>query len=123
VKILEAAARKTILGVLLLLLRELRHLNRILEVATDSFRIAHKMQAQFTVAKDEPSEDPDAETRIIPRYEHDEPQYLKLDLIECLCREQHIPIEPGTDLFAVARERQWIDEAGQLVVLPTTYLD
>jgi hypothetical protein len=122
-KILEPLARRTILGVLLLLLKELKRLTRVLEVGVDSFRIANKMHAQFTVARDEPSDDPDADTRVIPRYESDESGWLRRDLLETLCREAHLAVDDGTDVEQIAVARGWVDRDGQLVTLPVHYGD
>jgi hypothetical protein len=121
VKILEAAARKTILGVLLLLLKEVRRLTKAIEIGVDSFRIVHGQQPQFTIAKDDPTV-PEAE-RTIPRYESDEPDWLKVDLIEALCREHHIAITDGLDLFKVAADMGWTDSEGRFVTLPSGYGD
>ncbi|PYQ25633.1 MAG: hypothetical protein DMF56_26940 [Acidobacteria bacterium] len=121
-RILETAARKTILGVLLLLLKEIRHLNRTLEIATDSFRIANGQQPQFTVAKDEPSIDIEAE-RVIPHYESEESGWLRRDILETLCREAHLSVDDNTDVEKIAAARGWVDRDGQLCTLPVHYGD
>jgi hypothetical protein len=122
VKILETAARRTILGVLLLLLKELKHLTRVLEIGVDSFRLAHGQRAQFTVAADESTEpaDPNAD-RTIPRYENDEPEFLRRDLLEHLAREHHIAFDDSTDLVQVGKELGWLTSSGEFAQLPTGY--
>ena len=125
-KVLEAAARRTILGVLLLLLKELKRLATAVETLTDSFRMVHGHRPMFHVEHGAQNSDArtgaeNSESRTVPRYESDEPDWLRIDLLEALCREHHIAITEGMDLFQVGKEMGWLDASGQLVVLPTHY--
>lgn len=125
-KLLDRFALKTTAGMVWLLVRELRRLTHAIETGVDSFRQVHGHRPLFEAPTfhAEHAADPDPDTnRTIPRFEDDTPDWLRLDLLAALAREQHVLITDDTDLVQVGRERGWIDEAGQLVVLPKHYLD
>src|SRR6266702_4729263 len=124
-KLLEAAARKTILGVLLLLLKELRRLATAVETITDSYRTTHGHQPMFSTGAAQAAEiDTDA-GRHVPRFDSDDDRldWLRNDVLEALCREHHIIVTDGMDLVQIGRERGWLDSSGQLVTLPAHYGD
>ena len=132
-KLFDAAARKTILGTLLLLLRELRRLATAVETLTDSFRVVHGHQPLFSTGSpqrdrqplyDATTADADADAgRIVPHFEPDEPDWLKRDILEALCREQHIPVTEGMDLVQIGKAHGWLDASGQIIHLPAHYAD
>jgi hypothetical protein len=121
VKLLDRFALKTTAGMVWLLVRELRRLTHAIEVGVDSFRTVHGHQPAFDGFKPVSEYDVDA-GRTVPHFESDAPDYLRLDIIECLCREHHIPVEDSTNLLDIARAQHWIDESGDLVVMPKDYL-
>lgn len=118
--ILEKIATRSVLATLWLMLKELRRLNHAIEQGVDTFRAVHGHRPIFHQQDAQVATEP-AETRAIPRFESDEPDWLKLDLIAELCRENHIAVTEGMDLFQTARELGWLDESGKFTTLPQHY--
>lgn len=52
-----------------------------------------------------------------------EPDYMRLEILEALARENRIIILPDTDLVALGKQRGWLNEAGEVVMLPQGYGD
>jgi hypothetical protein len=118
-KLLDQIAEKTILGALVAILRELRRLNHTLEVGIDAYRGIHGLGPMFPVFPQ--AESVPVENRTIPRYESDEPDWLRLDLLEALCRQHSIPYDSDTDLVALGIREGWLDQSGAVVTLPSGY--
>ncbi len=118
--LLDRVASKTVLGMLWLLVKEVRRLAHAVEQGVDTFRAVHGHRPIFHQQPAQESTTP-VEDRTIPRFESAEPDWLRLDLLEALCREHHIAITDGLDLFQVGREMGWIGEDGQFTTLPTHY--
>jgi hypothetical protein len=127
-KLFDRIAEKTTRGMLWLILRELRRLNIAIEAGIDSFRAVHGHQPLFPASWNTSNVPRSAvdDGRTLPRGPDPdlaEPDWLRLDILEALCREHHIAITDGLDLFKVAADMGWTDESGQFVVLPSKYGD
>lgn len=113
--ILDAAAKKVGAGLGLALYRELRALRRTLEVGIDTYREVHHLEPRFAKAP--------ARTATVPEPEiYEEPDFLRVDVIEELAREHHIPFDETTDLEALAVAQGWVEyPGGDLKALPESH--
>lgn len=51
----------------------------------------------------------------------DDGDYVRLEILEALARENRIVVTMETDLVALGKARGWLDETGQVVMLPQGY--
>lgn len=106
-----------------LVLRELRGIRIAIERGVDSQREMKGFQplfkAQAPPATDNPAEPPPEAEEPIPTGSATD--YMTLEILEMLAQENHILITPDTDLIALGKDRQWLDQSGQLITLPQQY--
>jgi hypothetical protein len=125
-KLLNQLAEKTLIGALLLVLKELRKLTTAVETLTDSFREVHGKRPMFHGTHDtsDSGTDVDADAnRTIPHAPEPETDYLRRDILEALCRQHHIPYDSSVDLITLGKAMGWLDSSGAVIVLPTGYAD
>lgn len=98
----------------MLLLIEVRRLRHTLERGIDSQREIAGLDPIFTPTLKAVIESAEA----IGPERDDDPDWLRIDLLEQLAHEANIPVDETTDLLALGRERGWLDEDGKIVCLP-----
>lgn len=115
-----------------LLLKELRRIASGIEKGIDSHREIHgfrplfqtPLEAANEVIAGEQAEAAQAVADNEPTNLSSEGgDYMRQEILELLAGENRIPITPETDLVALGKDRGWLDNAGQVVMLPQGYGD
>lgn len=112
-----------------LLLKELRRIGSVLEKSCDSHREIHGFQPLFQTELEkankiiageqtEAEEILAAETGISA-----EGDFMRLEILEMLARENRIMVTSETDLVELGKARGWLDQAGEIVMFPMHYGD
>lgn len=112
-----------------LLLKELRRIAYALEMQCNLQLAEQGRQPLFYLSKpatlpsldDAPISVDAAGERMDPPGGDDGPDWLRLDLLTQLAREQHVEIDLDTDLIALGKERGWLNAGGEVVMLPQEY--
>lgn len=96
---------------------ELKATRLVLQQGIDTFRQANNMPLLYSdePTVDEPPADPRAPKPIVGQGD-----YLTLQLLEDLAREQGVRYFDLPGLEAAARERGWVNPEGKLLMLPET---
>lgn len=95
------------------LLKELRSLRLVLQEQVDAYRQAHGMEPLYAKPALPVQDLPDDADGTVP--------YLYVDILEELAKEQKVPFDETTDLVALGKERGWIDQSGEIRMLPESY--
>lgn len=101
------------------LLGEIRGLRQAVEDLTLAYRQVHHLPTGLSTVEALPRT-PTGKVIAVAEAES-EPDWLRVDLIESLAREHHIPFDGDTDLLALAREHGWVNDAGEMIMLPSDY--
>lgn len=114
--------------------KELRGIRQTLEIGVDSQREIHGLQPLFKAPKsaiDQQIEDEQAEAAaaghaaytsgVDQELSDAEPDFLRLELLEMLARDNQIMVTAETDLLALGKSRGWLDDNGQVTMLPKNY--
>lgn len=96
---------------------ELKATREVLQAGIDTFREANNMPLRYSAEPqvDEGPADPAAPKPIVGPSD-----YLTLQLLEDLAREQGVRYHDLSELEAAARSRGWVDPEGKLLMLPET---
>lgn len=112
-----------------LLLKELRGIRSAIERGIDSQREMGGYQPIFSkpisevdarILSEQADAAGDAEAGGAPVDAGGGEDYMRLDILESLAVEHHIEVTPNTDLIALGTQRGWLDQSGQLTMLPKT---
>lgn len=129
-KITDKIAEKVAGALGWLLLKELRRIATALEKGIDSHREIHGFHPLFAVPPATQSIDQQiqdeqdaavAAREILDASPETEGDFMRLEILEMLARENRIEIDTTTDLVALGKERGWLDQAGEIVMLPQGY--
>lgn len=108
-----------------LILKELRGIRHAIEVGVDSQREGMGLRPIFAEAEAAPRAEltaTDGVPHLAGERGADQPEpdgeFLLMSMLEALAEEQRVPVDSRTDLIALGKERGWLDQAGELVMLP-----
>lgn len=123
-KLMEKLMEKLAGPVGFLILKELGRIAVAVERGVDSLREIHGLHPVFAALEKQPAAPPAGESldSVLDPPE-DLGDYLRLDILEALAREHQIPITTETDLVALGKTHGWLDQAGQVAMLPRGYGD
>jgi hypothetical protein len=124
--LLDKVAEKVAGAVGWLLIREIRSLRQTIEKGIDSQREIAGFHPLFSAppsAIDQQIADEQAQPAIDREIAQlaAEPDFLRLEMLEMLARDHQIVVTAETDLIALGKARGWLDESGQITMLPQNY--
>lgn len=121
-RITETIVEKVAGAVGWLILTELRRIGHAIEALVDDRRAERGLQPLFGLAgKREATEIPsaaDEDRDLPPEADASTGDFLREEILTLLAAQQHISITLDTDLVALGKERGWLNQAGEVMMLP-----